>query len=165
MEALPPDSRARKLVQAPRPFSAPPAMEHTTTSVPRLECGRANASTAAESATMAQQNHRNERSLEMRLVESFWVTPVMPHSTRATIEKRSHMCIRSFSSGAEQVDGNEGQPKADPLAAAQSFMQEGQRQQHGDHGKERGDGRDDRRLSARNHGLEEEDVSHAAENA
>src|SRR3954464_2594444 len=94
MDALPPDSSARKLVQAPRPFNAPPAMEQVMMSGPRLDCGRANANTAPDSATMAQQNHRNERSLEMRLVESFCVTPVMPHSTRATMENTSQRCIR-----------------------------------------------------------------------
>src|SRR3954452_23502044 len=94
MDALPPDSSARKLVHAPRPFNAPPAMEHTITSGPRLDCGRAKANTAADSATIAQQNHRNERSLEMRFVESFWVTPVPPHSTSAMMEKTSQRGIR-----------------------------------------------------------------------
>jgi len=68
-------------------------MEQTTASVPSLECGGANTSTAADSAIMAQQNQRNERSLEIRLVESFCVTPVMPHKTSDAIEKRSHCCI------------------------------------------------------------------------
>src|ERR1035441_6031437 len=95
MEALPPDSSARKLVHAPRPFSAPPAMEQTTTTVANPQWGRENPSTTADKATMAQQNHRNERSLDMRFVDSFWVTPVMPHSTRARMANPSQMCIVS----------------------------------------------------------------------
>src|ERR1700722_4771916 len=96
MEALPPDSSARKLVHAPSPFNAPPAMEQITTMRPNPHCGCATSSTAADKATMAQQNHRNERSLEMRLVDSFCVTPVMPHKTRARTANTSHICIVPF---------------------------------------------------------------------
>src|SRR5579863_1900470 len=93
IDALPPDSRARKLVHAPRPFRVPPAIEHPITRAPKCAWGRAKAITVAESATIAQQNQRNERSLEMRLVESFCVTPVMPHSTSATTDSTNQRCI------------------------------------------------------------------------
>jgi hypothetical protein len=51
----------------------------------------------AESATMAQQNHRNDRSLEMEFVESFCVTPVMPQNTSASMANPSQICMYDFS--------------------------------------------------------------------
>src|SRR5580692_9509659 len=93
MEALPPDSRARKLVHAPSPFNAPPAKEQSTTILARVQWGWATTRTAADKATIAQQNQRNERSLVMQFVDSFCVTPVMPHSTSASMANPSQTCM------------------------------------------------------------------------
>src|SRR5215469_17035621 len=41
-------------------------------------------------AIMAEANHRKESSLEMRLVASFCVTPVMPQNTRAMVANHNH---------------------------------------------------------------------------
>src|SRR5258708_17504604 len=93
MEALPPDSRARKLVHAPSPFNARPATEQSTTILARPQWGWATTTTPADKATIAQQNQRNDRSLVMQFVDSFCVTPVMPHNTSARIANPSQTCM------------------------------------------------------------------------
>jgi hypothetical protein len=69
-------------------------MAYVTVKRLNRHCTCASASTTAEIATMAQMNQRNERSLEIRLVESFCVTPVPPQRTRAIAEKTSQAGIR-----------------------------------------------------------------------
>jgi hypothetical protein len=50
----------------------------------------------AEMAIIAQAHQRQESWLEMRLVESFCVTPVMPQKTRAIVAKSSHAGINDI---------------------------------------------------------------------
>ena len=71
---------------------------------------------------MAQQNQRNERSLEIRLVESFCVTPVMPQRTSARIANPSHAIQQSFQLRIEQINGHKSQSEANPLQAAEAFF-------------------------------------------
>ena len=63
-----------------------------------------NATNIAEIAIIAYANQMNDSSLEMRLVASFWVTPVIPQKTRAIAANQSQV-------------GN-----IDKILAAQKFM-------------------------------------------
>src|SRR5689334_13831574 len=74
-------------------------------------------------ATIAQAHQRNESWLEMRLVESFCVTPVMPQKTSATVAKSSQPGTNDIISRlhAQEVDGNQRERESSDLLLADAF--------------------------------------------
>jgi hypothetical protein len=90
IEALPPDSRARKLVSTPPPFNAPPITAKQKTITGRCHEVRSTMYNIDEIVIIAPTNQRKLSSLDIRFVDSFCVMPLIPQKTRASAAYTNH---------------------------------------------------------------------------
>src|ERR1019366_8707811 len=160
-EALPPRSSAAKLVSAPSPFNRPPKAASATSGSGTCQCKGSTAAITAACPKNASENHRNERSNEMWLVDSFWVTPVMPQKASATVLRISHVCI----SGAQQIDCDQCHREPRHLCPGEFLFQNEVRGQHGHQRKQAGERDHDGDLAAPVQREVKRDVPGAAEDS
>ena len=84
MDALPPFSKAAKLVSAPKPLRDPPIIASQKMRGAMCQWIGAMMTTATEITVIEITNQRKDSWVEMAFVESFCVTPVIPQNTYAT---------------------------------------------------------------------------------
>src|SRR6185437_4872616 len=160
MEALPPRSNAAKLLRAPPPLRRPPSAASAIVATESCLPSGTNARSTAATSTKAPLNHTKECSDEIWFVDSFCVTPVIPHSASATHDRPTQVAI----SETQQHDRHHGKADTRDLRTADPLAQQQRREQHGHQREQRGQRDDDRRRPPGRQRDEKRDVADRPQN-